>query len=233
MHYSMGGLWVDFDQMTNIKGLFAAGECEYQYHGGNRLGANSLLSCIHGGMMAGPNAVQYSQGLEKASADLESTYYTDEIRRQQEENERWTQAEGEENLHGLHQELGDVMTENVTVIRQNQKLRETDEKICEITERVGQASLDDRGGWANQELIFARQFSNMLQLARVVTLGAFRRNESRGAHYKPEFPERDDEQWLKTTKAKFKETGTEPEFSYEEVDIQHIKPPPRKYDVAK
>ena len=56
MHYTMGGLWVDFDQMTNIPGIFAAGECEYQYHGANRLGANSLLSCIYGGFISGPNA---------------------------------------------------------------------------------------------------------------------------------------------------------------------------------
>src|ERR1700691_5262732 len=64
MHYTMGGLWVDFNQMTNIPGLFAAGECEYQYHGANRLGANSLVSCIYGGGIAGPNAVKYARGLQ-------------------------------------------------------------------------------------------------------------------------------------------------------------------------
>jgi len=90
--------------------------------------------------------------------------------------------------------------------------------------------LDDAGGWANEELIFARQLANTLQLARVITLGAFRRNESRGAHYKPDFAKRDDDAWLKTTKARFK--PEEPEFTYDEVDIQFIKPRPRRYDAA-
>ena len=67
MHYTMGGLWVDFKQATNIPGVFAAGECEYQYHGANRLGANSLMSCIYGGGIAGPNAVKYARGLQAAS----------------------------------------------------------------------------------------------------------------------------------------------------------------------
>ena len=65
VHYSMGGLWVDYDQMTNIPGLFAAGECDYSQHGANRLGANSLLSAIYGGMVAGPNAVKYINGLRE------------------------------------------------------------------------------------------------------------------------------------------------------------------------
>ena len=69
MHYTMGGLWVDFNQMTNIPGIFAAGECEYQYHGANRLGANSLVSCIFGGFMAGPNALAYAKSLPAAEGD--------------------------------------------------------------------------------------------------------------------------------------------------------------------
>jgi len=228
MHYSMGGLWVDFDQMTNVEGLFAAGECDYQYHGANRLGANSLLSCIHGGMVAGPNAIEYVKGLQTSSADIDSSYYSDEVQRQQNENEKWARKEGTENAHLLHQELGKSMTENCTVIRVNEKLRQTDEKTQELIERMENIRLDDSSGWANEELIFARQFSNILHLSRVITLGAFRRNESRGAHYKPDFPERDDEAWLKTTKARFK--LEEPDFSYDDVDIQFIKPRPRRYD---
>jgi len=73
VHYTMGGLWVDFNQMTNIPGLFAAGECEYQYHGANRLGANSLVSCIFGGFISGPNALKYAKNLEgqEATADMQ------------------------------------------------------------------------------------------------------------------------------------------------------------------
>jgi succinate dehydrogenase / fumarate reductase flavoprotein subunit len=84
VHYSMGGMWVDYDQMTNIPGLFAAGECEYQYHGANRLGANSLLSAIFGGMVAGPAAVSYVKGLDKATADVSSQVFDQQVRKDQE-----------------------------------------------------------------------------------------------------------------------------------------------------
>jgi succinate dehydrogenase / fumarate reductase flavoprotein subunit len=231
VHYSMGGLWVDFDQMSNIAGLFAAGECEYQYHGANRLGANSLVSCIYGGLVAGPSAVRYAKNLSKGADAIESGLFEEAAQREREVNDGLLKASGKTNPHHLHDELGDWMTENVTVVRYNAKLKKTDEKIEELLERYKDIALPDTGGWSNRELVFARELSNMLQLARVITLGAFRRNESRGAHYKPEFPDRDDAHWLKTTKAKFRGPADEPEFSYEDVDIQHIKPRPRKYDM--
>ena len=230
VHYSMGGLWVDFNQMTNIPGFFAAGECEYQYHGANRLGANSLVSCIYGGFVAGPSAVRYSKGLSKGADRVEETVFKDALRRDQEINNRLMRAEGTVNPHHLHQELGNWMTENVTVVRYNDKLRKTDDKIQELIERYKDIHLPDHSVWANKELLFARELENMLQLARVITLGAFRRNESRGAHYKPDFSERDDANWLKTTKTRYKGPTEEPEFSYEEVDTQYIKPRPRRYD---
>jgi succinate dehydrogenase / fumarate reductase flavoprotein subunit len=231
VHYSMGGLWVDLDQMSNVAGLFAAGECEYQYHGANRLGANSLVSCIYGGLVAGPAAVRYAKNLSKGADAVESGLFDEAERREREANDRLLKATGKTNPHHLHTELGDWMTENVTVVRYNAKLKKTDEKIEELLERYKDIALPDAGGWANREIVFARELYNMLQLARVITLGAFRRNESRGAHYKPEFPERNDANWLKTTKAKFRGPGDEPEFTYEDVDIQHIKPRPRKYDM--
>src|SRR5699024_9926465 len=70
VHYSMGGMWVDYNQMTNIPGIFAAGECDYSQHGGNRLGANSLLSAIYGGMVAGPKAIEYIDSLDVHAYDL-------------------------------------------------------------------------------------------------------------------------------------------------------------------
>lgn len=231
VHYSMGGLWVDFDQMSNIAGLFAAGECEYQYHGANRLGANSLVSCIYGGLVAGPSAVRYAKNLAKGAEAVESSLYDEAVRRENELNNKLLKASGKTNPHHIHDELGDWMTENVTVVRYNAKLKKTDEKIEELLERYKDIALPDVGNWSNRELIFARELQNMLQLARVITLGAWRRNESRGAHFKPEFPDRDDANWLKTTKAKFRGAAEEPEFSYEEVDTQHIKPRPRKYDM--
>src|SRR3990167_7402836 len=125
VHYSMGGLWVDFNQMTNIPGLFAAGECEYQYHGANRLGANSLVSCIYGGFVAGPAALRYAKGLVTGCEAGDAGFYAGEQKRQKAQNEKLLRAGGELNPHDIHTELGDWMTENVTVIRYNDKLKKT------------------------------------------------------------------------------------------------------------
>jgi succinate dehydrogenase / fumarate reductase flavoprotein subunit len=230
MHYTMGGLWVDFNQMTNIPGIFAAGECEYQYHGANRLGANSLVSCIFGGFKAGPNALHYSHGLECPDGDCGNA---SELARQAEINGKLLKNEGTENPFRLWRELGQTMTEHATVIRYNKGLKQADEKIVELLERFKNVNLSDRSQWANTSFAFARQLKNMLELSRTVTLGALLRDESRGAHYKPDFPDRNDEKFLKTTKASFTGLPEGPKFEYEEVDTQYIKPRPRSYTAAK
>ncbi|RXY90234.1 succinate dehydrogenase flavoprotein subunit, partial [Salmonella sp. 3DZ2-4SM] len=229
VHYSMGGIWVDFDQMTNIKGLFAAGECDYSQHGGNRLGANSLLSAIYGGMVAGPNAVKYANNIEKSYTELDEEIFQKRINEEQEKFDHLLQLKGTENAYKLHKELGEIMTANVTVVRHNDKLLKTDKKIVELMERYQNIDMEDTSTWSNQAVFFTRQLWNMLVLARVITIGAYNRNESRGAHYKPEFPDRNDEEWLKTTIAQFRGPKEAPEFSYEEVDISHIKPRKRDY----
>lgn len=231
VHYSMGGLWVDYNQMTNIPGLFAAGECDYSMHGANRLGANSLLSAVYGGMVAGPKAVEYMRGLKRSANDLSSTLYDSYVKKEEEKFNEILSMRGTENAYVLHQELGEWMTDNVTVVRYNDRLKKTDDKILELMERWKKINMDDTVKWSNQGVMFTRQLKNMLELARVITLGALNRNESRGAHYKPEFPDRNDEEWLKTTKAKWTPNG--PAFEYEEVDTSLIKPRPRRYDVAK
>jgi succinate dehydrogenase / fumarate reductase flavoprotein subunit len=230
MHYTMGGLWVDFNQMTNIPGIFAAGECEYQYHGANRLGANSLVSCIFGGFVSGPNAMRYAKSLEAPEGD---GGHSAEIVRQTEINARLLKNEGTENPFKLWRELGQTMTEHVTVIRYNKGLKQADEKIVELLERFKKVNLSDRSQWANTSFAFARQLKNMLELSRTVTLGALLRDESRGAHFKPDFPDRNDEKFLKTTRASFTGALEGPRFEYEEVDTQFIKPRPRRYDATK
>ncbi|KPC77913.1 succinate dehydrogenase [Thermoactinomyces vulgaris] len=231
VHYSMGGMWVNYDQMTNIPGLFAAGECDYQYHGANRLGANSLLSCIYGGMVAGPKAIEYVRGLDKHVDSLSTDIFDQQQKLEEEKYENILKMDGNENAYALHKELGEWMTDNVTVVRYNDRLKKTDEKIQELMERYQNINMIDTSKWSNQAAPFTRHLWNMLQLARVITLGAYHRNESRGAHYKPEFPDRNDEDWLKTTKAKFTPDG--PVFEYEPVDTSLIKPRPRRYDVDK
>jgi len=230
MHYTMGGLWVDFNQMTNIPGLFACGETEYQYHGANRLGANSLVSCIFGGFQTGPNALKYAKNLPAAEGD---GGVAAELARQSEINKNLMNNEGTENPFKLWRELGNTMTEHATVIRYNKGLTRADEKIVELLERYKKVNLSDRSQWANTSFAFARQLKNMLELSRTITLGALLRDESRGAHFKPNFPDRNDEKFLKTTKAAFTGAPEGPKFEYEEVDTQFIKPRPRSYTAAK
>jgi len=230
MHYTMGGIWVDFNQMTNIPGIFAAGECEYQYHGANRLGANSLVSCIFGGFRSGPNALAYAKSLPAAEGDGGAAA---ELARQAEINKNLLNNEGTENPFKLWRELGQTMTEHVTVIRYNKGLKQADEKIVELLDRYKKVNLSDRSQWANTSFAFARQLKNMLELSRTITLGALLRDESRGAHYKPDFPDRNDEKFLKTSKASFTGAPSGPKIDYEEVDTQFIKPRPRSYTAAK
>ncbi len=228
MHYTMGGLWIDNErQATNIPGIFAAGECEYQYHGANRLGANSLVSCIYGGMVAGPAAVKYARNLEKGcDATPESVFYA-EASRQREANDSLLNQQGFENPITIWKELGAWMTEHVTVVRVNANLQKTLAKLDELDDRFSRVNLADRTQWSNQTLQFTRELGNMLILARVITLGALARNETRGAHFKPEFPERDDKNWLKTTKASY--NGGKIKLEYEPVDISLLPPRSRKY----
>ncbi|MCP3030507.1 succinate dehydrogenase flavoprotein subunit [Halobacillus sp. A1] len=233
VHYSMGGLWVDFDQMTNIPGIFAAGECDYTQHGANRLGANSLLSSIYGGMVAGPNAVKYTEDLETISDEMTSTLFDEALKAEQEKFEAIMNMDGDENAFQIHRELGEWMTDNVTVVRENDKLLKTDEKIVELMERYKRININDTSRWSNQGAMFTRQLWNMLQLARVITQGAYNRNESRGAHYKPEFPDRNDEDWLKTTVASYDKENNKPVFRYDAVDTSLIEPRKRDYSKSK
>jgi succinate dehydrogenase / fumarate reductase flavoprotein subunit len=230
VHYSMGGLWVDFQQRTNIPGLLAAGECDYSIHGANRLGANSLVSCVFGGFVAAPAAIEFAKNVKRNGADG-SAIYDRELKLQQEINDRLIKQSGNENQYVLHHEMGKWMTDNVTVVRYNEKLKATDEKLLELMDRYKRISINDSNLWATMALPHARHLANMLELARVITLGALNRNESRGAHFKPEFPDRDDENFLKTTIAEY--SGEGPVFSYEPVDISLIQPRKRDYSKGK
>ena len=232
IHYSMGGIWVDVTHRTNIPGLLASGECDYQYHGANRLGANSLLSAAYSGTVSGPSAMKWAkdeqQGPALTKEELEAAKKA-EIER----FESLLKMNGSENAYALHKELGDIMLENVAIVRFNEKLAATDVKLQELLKRWDNIGISDKGRWANQEVMFVRQLRDMIILARVITLAALNRDESRGAHYKPEFPNRDDEKYLKTTIAKFNPATNAPEISYIDFDHSAIKPRPRRYDIAK
>src|SRR5881296_269050 len=136
MHYTMGGIWVnDSDQATSVPGIYAAGECEYQYHGANRLGANSLVSCIFGGGIAGPAAVKYARGLAQGCESTPASAFERERKRQAASNEARIQQEGAENPIAIWREMGELMTEHVTVTRYNKNLQQVDAKLRELTDR--------------------------------------------------------------------------------------------------
>src|SRR5215218_979626 len=142
VHYSMGGLWVDFEQRTNIPGLFAAGECDYSVHGANRLGANSLVSCVFGGFVAAPSAIEYAKNVERGATETNGLYDA-ELKRQTQINAQIISNEGGENQYKIHDELGRWMTDNVTVVRYNDRLKATDDKILELIDRYQNISIND------------------------------------------------------------------------------------------
>ncbi|MFA5536106.1 MAG: succinate dehydrogenase flavoprotein subunit [Bacillota bacterium] len=229
-HYFMGGIKVDWNHMTDIPGLFAAGESDSMYHGANRLGANSLLSATYSGYIVGPKALDYIKGLERTAADMEDKIFENELRKQTEIDELVYKMDGNEDPYALHEELGNNMLTNVGVVRYNKNLKEADDKILELMDRYKNIKLYDKSRWANQTVSFIKQLWQMMEIARVITLGALNRNESRGSHYKPDFPERNDQDWLKKTNATWSPNG--PVFAYSEVDISLLEPRKRRYDIA-
>jgi len=233
VHYSMGGLWTDYNTQTNIPGAFAAGECNYMHHGANRLGANSLLSCIYDGFTSGPNAVAAGQGRSGSVEDLPSSIYENAVKKVEAQFDKLKANRGNENPFVLQRELGDSMTANVTVVRENDRIQKTLEKISEIEERFGNVSVPDTNSSSNQPLLASYQIENMFKLARVIAKGALLRDESRGAHYKPAFPKRNDADFLKTTIATYGEADNSCNISYEDVDLSLIEPRERNYEVDK
>jgi succinate dehydrogenase / fumarate reductase flavoprotein subunit len=251
MHYSMGGLWTAYEkdgesggvvegsarnQATNIPGLYAAGEVDFAYHGANRLGANSLLSCLYSGRIGGPAMVRYAR---ETAANLppEDEAFASARKEWQAVFSRLSEMRGRENPHALSEELGEWMTDNVTVVRENRKLQETLDRIEEIADRWKGCRLTDRSTFANREISFLNQLANMIHLARVITKSALLREESRGAHFKVRDLDgpmdgdnalpRDDANFLKTTIAEHSPEG--PKISYRPVDVSEIPPRPRSY----
>lgn len=245
VHYTMGGGWVDwpaaddpdrltrFRQMTNLTGCFNIGESDYQFHGANRLGANSLLSCIFSGLVAGIEVPRYIDSLSSHYADTPEKVFKDALHIEEKRQKELLSADGPENVHKLHDELSEWMVRYASVKRDNPDLEKVIEKIKEIRERYEQIGMSDRGTTLNQTYVFAHQFKAMLEVALVIAKGALLRNEFRGAHFKPDYPERDDENWLKTTIATYDPKKKEPLITYESVDTRHLDPIKRDYTHAK
>jgi succinate dehydrogenase / fumarate reductase flavoprotein subunit len=210
VHYSMGGLWVDYErtaegglrigsprnQQTNIPGMYAIGECDYQYHGANRLGANSLLSCIFSGLVVAPGIETWLKSLKgKPAAARPAALFEDAVTRARKEHEALIHrsapggksGQSRDNPYAIHQELGQVMTKSATVVRYNKSLAEAYDTVLELEGRLKRCSLSDTGNWTNQNVVFTKALIDMFPLAKIILKGALARDECRGAHFKPEF----------------------------------------------
>ncbi|EJU28955.1 succinate dehydrogenase flavoprotein subunit [Selenomonas sp. CM52] len=247
VHYSMGGIWVDRLHHTNIKGLMASGECDYQYHGANRLGANSLLSAAYSGTVSGPEAMRMAKSGELGDALTQAEL--DKARQEVvDQFEGILKMDGPENAHKLHHELGDLMYKYVSIERDNNGLDQCLVELKEILKRWDNIGLTDRGHWANQEAMFVRQLRNMILYAMCITKAARCRDESRGAHAKIAldangkrmmdgdelvFMPRDDKNFMRISIVDYDPKTEEPIVSYDEFDHSLIKPRARNYAVAK
>ena len=240
VHYSMGGIWTDYtstdeglidhqspqNQMTSITGLYAAGEADYQYHGGNRLGANSLLSCIYTGLMMSPGVLNYVKNVPQAAEDVPETVYTTSVNKWQESYSNIKSMNGNENPYALHREMAEEMISNVLIVRENEKLKSTLDKINEFESRWKNVKCVDTNDWSNPVPSFINQLWNMIQLSKIITKGALLRDEFRGSHYKPEFDLNQPSDFRPETYLEFeeqKETGNIQEDAFAPEHLAYMK----------
>ncbi len=221
-HYCMGGIDVDIDSKTEIDGLFAAGECAcVSVHGANRLGGNSLLDIVVFGKIAGQRAAEYALSSEYnadiSSAMAQSRKFIDSL----------YEGNSKERMNVLRDELSDVMSSNVGIFRNESGLKEALEKVRQIKERAAKIKVEDTSFTFNTNLIQTLEFFNLVELAEATVLAALNRKESRGAHYREDFPKRDDENFLKHSLIRYE--GKELKLTYKEVRITKYKPQERKY----
>jgi len=262
-HYSMGGLYAGYEtdetgrllknspknQETNIPGVYAVGEADYQYHGANRLGANSLMSCIFAGLVVGESVAALAKNSKTAPAA--SSLLESERKLEEDSYKKLAAQDGPENPYVIHKELGEAMSTYCLIVRRNDELRMLQGMVDGFGERLKKASSLDKSGSGNMSAVFLRQLDGMITLAKAIVDAALLRDECRGAHSKPEFdnpapsmetPITDpawtayyekflaqSQTWLKTTIAKYDPTKSRPIIDYKPVDMRHLSPEPRDY----
>jgi succinate dehydrogenase flavoprotein subunit len=220
----MGGVKTDVDGRTNVPGLYAAGEVAcVSVHGGNRLGANSLLDTLIFGRRAGVDAAERAKGREAVHAPHAA---------QDAEEQRIAAIMGHEKGNGrriseIRRELGDTMDKYVAVFRDAKGLETALETVRRLKEEAEHAYIDDKGSVFNQDLLGALELGYMLDCAECTCVAAIHRTESRGAQFRTDFPERNDEEWLKHIDLTMADDG--PEISYSDVSITQWEPQERSY----
>ncbi|MCX8191631.1 MAG: FAD-binding protein [Nitrososphaerales archaeon] len=230
-HYMMGGIHVDNYGRTCVKGLWAAGEVAcVSIHGANRLGTNALTECVVYGMLVGRDVADYLEKDGQTSTSA-STPASDTLKEDMDNNEdkilELLSRKDGESIYKIRRSLWTIMDEYVSVIRSREGLETALSKIKQLQERFTKAYLGDGNRYYNTSLINALELENMLILAELITISAINRNESRGAHYRADFPKRDDVNWLKHTLIFYSKEG--PKLSYIPVRITKWHPTERKY----
>jgi succinate dehydrogenase / fumarate reductase flavoprotein subunit len=224
-HYSMGGVGTNLDGETNLPRLFAAGECAcVSVHGANRLGGNSLLETLVFGMRAGRKAAQKA---EAERGPINRTAFQLQWRAFQSGLEEIIHRKKKERCFRLRDEMKALMTSHGGIFRTESNLLYAKEKIRELKERLSRIGLQERGLAFNHELVQHLELKGMLHLAEVIVEGALARKESRGSHFRLDYPHRDDEHWLRHTMAY--KTPDGPRLEYKEVTITSYPPKERTY----
>ncbi len=223
-HYSMGGIASNKNCETSIAGFYVCGECScISVHGANRLGGNSLLETIVFGKIAGENAAKFVNKTDFDATDIvEKAVY--------EESQRILALLGKnegEAFFKIRDELKEVMDEKVGIFRDEENLKAALGKIRELKMRYRNVYVRNKGKVFNQELVNAIELEGMLDIAETICIGASERKESRGSHFRLDYPERDDANWLKHTLVTFAPEGTRVE--YKPVNITMYPPKSREY----
>ncbi len=223
-HYSMGGIETDLNGATKVSGVWAAGEVAcVSLHGANRLGTNSTAECLVWGGICGSEIVNFLN----AGAPLE--HLSDELvaREEQRVFTDLLETRGTENPYEIAHTLRFLMDEHMGVYRSREGLLRAMQGVDELRQRFGQVSVSDKGRVYNANLVNVLELDNQLTLAAVAIRSALEREESRGAHARTDFPERDDEGWLKHTLAIHTPEG--PSIDYKPVTVSHWQPVERTY----
>ena len=224
-HYTMGGIDADAEGKTVVKGLFAAGECAcVSVHGANRLGGNSLLEALVFGAIAGEGAASYIKGDENTKGE---GIVLDSLKREEEEIKGLMASGGKERVPELWEELNGVMDEKIGIFREERSLKEGLNKVKELKERSKGLALSYKGKRFNYELYWALELIGSIDVAEAVILGALERRESRGSHFRTDYPMRDDKGFLKHTMVRYAEEGAS--LDYENVDVSLFEPKERRY----
>jgi succinate dehydrogenase / fumarate reductase flavoprotein subunit len=245
VHYSMGGLYTIYtpeeraprpgDQVdrvvglkhgdpknmqTNIPGLYAFGEANYAYHGATRLGANALLSCIFDGLFCGLGVHNQAVEASATAGDVPEALFNKVVEQEKAKVEKLINAKGSVSPYVLHQQMGDELTSAATVVKEEQRLNQAYDKLRDLKRQYQEdLRISDTGFWTNQTVSFARALWDMMLYGEAILAGSIARKESRGSHYRSDYPQRIDDPFHKTTKVRYDAATGEPKIEWEQIPL--------------